>query len=146
MHRRSLYQSNVQWSWPFFNFLGLLPNFFQLPSLYLYISSFFSYVILQFPRQYLSDPCHLSIFVSCCHPFWTIFVKMWEGLRPSLEKFCLKSIFGKDNDMYGGGWRMTQRKNNCSLWVSHMQLIWLFLQAKKRKNRLLCKFTNCKIK
>ena len=110
MHRRSLYQSNVQWSWPFFNFLGLLPNFFQLPSLYLYISSFFSYVILQFPRQYLSDPCHLSIFVSCCHPFWTIFVKMWEGLRPSLEKFCLKSIFGKDNDIYGGGWRMTQRK------------------------------------
>ena len=110
MHRRSLYQSNVQWSWPFFNFLGLLPNFFQLPSLYLYISSFFSYVILQFPRQYLSDPCHLSIFVSCCHPFWTIFVKMWEGLRPSLEKFCLKSIFGKDNDIYDGGWRMTQRK------------------------------------
>ena len=110
MHRRSLYQSNVQWSWPFFNFLGSLPNFFQLPSLYLYISSFLSYVILQFPRQYLSDPCHLSIFVSCCHPFWTIFVKMWEGLRPSLEKFCLKSIFGKDNDIYGGGWRMTQRK------------------------------------
>ena len=110
MHRRSLYQSNVQWSWPFFNFLGTLPNFFQLPSLYLYISSFLSYVILQFPRQYLSDPCHLSIFVSWCNPFWTIFVKMWEGLRPSLEKFCLKSIFGKDNDIYDGGWRMTQRK------------------------------------
>ena len=27
----------------------------------------------------------------------------WEGLRPSLEKFCLKSIFGNDNDIYDGG-------------------------------------------
>ena len=35
---------------------------------------------------------------------------MWDGLRPSLEKFGLKSIFGKDNDIYGGGGRMTQRK------------------------------------
>ena len=65
---------------------------------------------------------------------------MWEGLRPSLEKFCLKSIFGKDNDIYNGGDVCLREKELPSSSKSHD------VQAKKRKNRLLCKFSNCKIK
>ena len=112
MHRQGLYQSNVQWSWPFFNFLGSLPNFFPNPffiPLYFYLFKLCNSSISQAISFWSLSP-FLFLFHVVCHPFGTIFVKMWEGLRPSLEKFCLKSIFGKDNDIYDGGWRMTQRK------------------------------------